>query len=390
MKPKILVLCDFYLPGFKSGGGMWTVVNLIERFHNKYDFFVVCRNYDGREDRTPYTEVVTGDWNRVGNAEVFYVSDSMLGLRSISNIIRETKPDLIFLNSFFATPSVIIFLLRLVGKHRDIPVLLAPCGNLSEKAIGLKPLKKRFFLFISRIFRLQKGMIWKATSEIEKKEITQALGGDQNILIASDLPPDSILPDLSLDAKPKKESGSVKLIFLSRVVRKKNLDFLLRSLLKVEGYPVSLNIVGPLEDKEYWDVCRSVIKRLPKNISINVTGGVTYEEALHHLIDAHFMVLPTLNENFGYVFIEAMAAGCPLIISKDTTIWNDLDSNGLGWDLPIDSTDIWAQQIISCAKMDAKEYLSLSQNVREYASNWLANPDLEAATETALEKALGS
>ena len=46
MKPKILVFCDFYLPGFKSGGGMWTVVNLVDRFHDRFDFFIVtnkCR-----------------------------------------------------------------------------------------------------------------------------------------------------------------------------------------------------------------------------------------------------------------------------------------------------------------------------------------------------------
>ncbi|MEO7673181.1 MAG: hypothetical protein ABIU09_03775, partial [Pyrinomonadaceae bacterium] len=74
MKKKVLVFCDFYLPGFKSGGGMWTVVNLIERFSDRYDFFVVTRNYESKGDKKPYTTVRSDNWNAVGNAQVWYFS----------------------------------------------------------------------------------------------------------------------------------------------------------------------------------------------------------------------------------------------------------------------------------------------------------------------------
>jgi glycosyltransferase involved in cell wall biosynthesis len=41
------------------------------------------------------------------------------------------------------------------------------------------------------------------------------------------------------------------------------------------------------------------------------------------MFEYDFFVLPTIGENFGYVFLEALAAGCPLITS-DRTPWTTL------------------------------------------------------------------
>lgn len=369
---------------------MWTVVNLVDRFCDRYDFFIVARNYDGREDPTPYTEVKTADWNTVGNARVYYLSDEMLGMRTIRRLIREVSPDAIFLNSYFATPSVILYFLRFLGIDRDIPLILAPCGNLSERSIGLKPLKKRSFIFVSRLLGLQKGVIWKATSKLEVKEIEDAMGKQATFLVAPDLPPLSILPDLSFEQKPRKEKGSVRLIFISRVVKKKNLDLLLTSLLPLTDGDITLDIVGPLEEKRYWEYCRSIIDQLPANIKVNVVGGVPYQEGLQYLVDSHFMVLPTLNENFGYVFIEAMSAGCPLLVSEGTTIWNDLEPTGTGWNLPLDEPEIWSDRIRSCCAMDADQFSAMSRKARERAAGWLSDPKIEEATASVLEFALNS
>ena len=107
------------------------------------------------------------------------------------------------------------------------------------------------------------------------------------------------------------------------------------------------------------------------------------------MLHSHFFVLPTLNENFGYVFLEAMAAGCPLIIS-DRTIWNDLREKRIGWNLTLDSHDSWVQVIRSCCEMTQEEYLDMSANARDSAVDWLSNPDIEAATASLLQNAIGS
>ncbi len=55
-RPKILIICDYFLPGFESGGAMRTLVNMIDRFSDRFDFRVVTRDHDGPHNLTPYCE----------------------------------------------------------------------------------------------------------------------------------------------------------------------------------------------------------------------------------------------------------------------------------------------------------------------------------------------
>ena len=123
-------------------------------------------------------------------------------------------------------------------------------------------------------------MIWKATSSLEETEIEDAVGKGIDIRIAPDLPPAGILPDFSVEQKPCKTVGEVNLAFVSRVVKKKNLDFLLSALLNIEDHKIHLKIVGLHEESRYWEKCLQIIKQLPPNITVEITGGVSYSEAL--------------------------------------------------------------------------------------------------------------
>ena len=53
----------------------------------------------------------------------------------------------------------------------EIPVILAPCGELSDGALSLKPLKKKLFLRYAKSVGLYDGVIWKGSFESEKNEI---------------------------------------------------------------------------------------------------------------------------------------------------------------------------------------------------------------------------
>ena len=49
---------------------------------------------------------------------------------------------------------------------------------------------------------------------------------------------------------------------------------------------------------------------------------------------AHLFVLPTEGENFGHAIFEALAVGCPILIS-DQTPWRKLSEKKAGIDLPL-------------------------------------------------------
>ena len=103
---------------------------------------------------------------------------------------------------------------------------------------------------------------------------------------------------------------------------------------------------------------------------------------------AQFFVLPTLGENFGYVFVEAMAAGSPLMIS-DNTIWEDLEPRNAGWRMSLKDRKIWVERIKYCLNMGPDEYLEMSINARKYALDWLNDEKVERMTDDVLQRALG-
>jgi glycosyltransferase involved in cell wall biosynthesis len=97
--------------------------------------------------------------------------------------------------------------------------------------------------------------------------------------------------------------------------------------------------------------------------------------------------MPTLGENFGHVFLEALAAGCPLIIS-DRTPWLRLDQKGIGWDLPLDKSDEWIEKLNLCIELDQLSYSHLSNNARQFAVSVLNDRKYEEDTLRVLDRSL--
>ena len=368
---------------------MWTVANLVDRFCDRYEFHIVTRNYDSPGDTEPYTSVKTNEWNDLENCRVYYTSSVNLTKSMCARIVGEVAPDCVFLNSVFGTAAIKFLGARRDGETPEVPIILAPCGELSVGALGSKRQKKRIFLVYAKISGLYRGVNWKASTESEIAEIRTVFGTDLEPLIAPDLTPKTILPDFSIDQKPLKKSGFVRFIFLSRIVPKKNLLYFLKRLNDVGTGDIAINIVGPQEDEMYWNDCLAAINNLPTNIKVSITGSVTYLDGLKQMCESHFFVLPTLNENFGYVFVESLAAGCPILIS-DQTVWGEVTDRNAGFEIPLANTVEWTETIRRCIDMDSAEYIKMSSLAREYAQEWLADTKIEDATAHVLESALRS
>jgi glycosyltransferase involved in cell wall biosynthesis len=384
-RKKILVLSDYYLPGFRAGGGLRTIVNIVDRLSKRYDFWIVTRDHDSRLDKTPYKTVNINEWNTVGAAQVFYLSHDNLKIPTIEKLVGEVAPQAIYLNSFFATPANFLLFLRWRGRIK-CPVIMAPCGELITAAMQFKTLKKKLHIFACGVMGLHKGLIWKATTGLERTDIEKVLGKKNEMYVAADLPPKTIFPDYDPSLKPKKIPGELKLVFLARFVRTKNFAFLFDLLDNITG-KISIDVIGDLEDKNYWDECLEKIRGLPGNITVNYLGAIDNRLVPKKLAEYHFLVLPTLNENFGHVFLEALSAGCPLIIS-DRTPWLGLEEKNVGWDIPLEKKQAWMEALQKCVAMDQPEYKKLSDSSRAFAADWLADESLEKDTIAVFEAAL--
>ncbi|REJ78509.1 MAG: glycosyltransferase [Acidobacteria bacterium] len=385
-KPLILIISNYYLPGIKSGGGTRTVVNTVDRLSDRYEFRIITRSYDAGEDKTRYSGVETGAWTQVGNAQVLYLDSDSDIRKVLPEALEAFSPSLVYANSFFSPLTVRSLRLRRIGKLGEVPFLLAPCGELSSGARKLKRIKKTIFARTAVAGGLYDDIVWKASSEIEADEIRELRAQRKTIIVAPDLPPRTIFEEYSKERKLEKERGKVNLVFLSRIDRKKNLKWLFDNLEIHEG-SITLHVFGTIEDEEYYRQIEESSMRT--GIRFEYKGYLKHDRVPRELFRYHFKIMPTLGENFGHVFLEALAAGCPLLIS-DRTPWLDLEEKSAGWALPLETPKVWNKVIGKIVAMENEEYQAMSRASREYAEKFLSDPEIENATVELFDFAIGS
>ncbi|MBL0701401.1 MAG: glycosyltransferase [Desulfosarcina sp.] len=363
LKLKILTSVGYYLPGYKAGGPIRTLANMVDRLGAEFEFKIVTADRDF-DDAKPYPGIKIDGWNRVGKADVFYMSQKNRSLSDFRKLLISTEYDVLYLNSLFSPHFTIKPLLlqrfRLIpGK----PLVIAPRGEFSPGALGLKSFKKRVYMTVAKALGLYRSVIWQASSRYEEVDIRCWFGNNVQVIIAPDLPPVLNAAD-GLIAVKKKAKGCLKIIFLSRISRMKNLDSALKMLNGLIGN-VQFNIYGPIEDKAYWSECEEIISTLPDNIKVNYCGSVEHDKVGAVMREYDFFFFPTLGENFGHVILEALCAGCPVLIS-DQTPWRNLEEKGVGWGLPLSKPEMFQKVLKKCVDMNDEEYVQWSERAQSY------------------------
>ncbi len=362
-KFKILTSVGYYLPGYKAGGPIRTLANMLDHLGGEFEFKIVTADRDF-DDTKPYPGVNIDGWNSVGNAGVFYMSPKKRSLREIKQIFCSTECDVIYLNSFFSPHFTIKpLVLRRLNLIPDKPLIIAPRGEFSPGALGLKSFKKRVYLWAAKAFGLYHGVIWQASSSHEVADIRMWFGKEVSVVVAPNLSPMVHSAD-EPPPKSNKSEGCLKILFLSRISRKKNLGAALKMLSGLKGQ-IQFDIYGPMEDKSYWAECQKIISSLPENIEVRYCGSVEHDKVGAVTRDHDIFFFPTLGENFGHVILEALCAGCPVLIS-DQTLWRDLKEKGVGWDLPLDQPELFREVLQRCVDMNDEEYVKWSERARVY------------------------
>jgi glycosyltransferase involved in cell wall biosynthesis len=372
MRPKILILVEWYLPGYKAGGLVTATLNVIESLGETFELFVITRDRDLTDER-PYPHTRCDEWVSVSQAKVLYTAD--FSFRHLRRRILEIAPDMVYLNSFFSVLTVKTLTLRWLGLLPCCPFVVAVHGEFSPGALKLKRWKKWPYSNLALRGGLYGDVVWHATSELEREHIAAMLRAagrlkHSRVLLASNAPNLALLRQCDRSAKPPKFSGAAKFLFLSRITPKKNLPFALEMLAKLIGR-VECDICGPADDQAHWQECQRQIAALPGNVTARYHGAIPPESILQFATGCHFLLLPTLGENFGYVILEALAAGCPVVVS-DRTPWNDLQPRSAGWSLPLEDREQWRQILQQCVDMDQETYQTFSSQARQYFERWVS------------------
>jgi glycosyltransferase involved in cell wall biosynthesis len=356
----VLIFIDWYKPGYKAGGPIQSISNIVNQLHKKVDFFIVTRNTDYLET-VPYTTVKSDEWNDIDNAKVYYFSQNNIHSSAIRKLIQEVKPNIVYCNSLYS-PKFSLTPIR-IAKKLNVSTILAVRGMLSKGSLGVKNQKKKLFLFLSKTIGLFNKCTFHATTIDEKNNILSVFGEKTKIIVAQNLPERK---DLDFQRK-KKEINQLKLITVGRIAPEKNILYSIELLKEVKS-SINFDIYGPIYNQEYWNKCQTIINQLPPNIVVNHKGVLPHSELDNTLKKYHAFFSPTTGENFGHSIIEGMINSCIPIIS-DKTPWRNLELKEVGFDIPLDEKKIFAKKIDFLASLDEANFNKMSNNSYQYAHN---------------------
>ena len=99
-------------------------------------------------------------------------------------------------------------------------------------------------------------------------------------------------------------------------------------------------------------------------------SSIPGEQVLDMFNTVHFMFLPTTGENFGHTILESFMSATPVIISNNTP-WKNLEQEKIGWELPLEDINLFAEKITEVVNMEQEQYDILSKHSLEYAFNFI-------------------
>jgi glycosyltransferase involved in cell wall biosynthesis len=253
---RLLILASIFPPQKKGGGPAVSLFNLVRSIKDNYDIYIISHNHEIGNQK-PLDGIKNG-WNKFDYGNVYYFGYGKDKYIRIGRIIKEIQPDIVYLNSFFSFHYIISALL-FHKKNKHVRTIIAPRGELCRNALNMKAIKKYFFLLLLRLFNLLSDINWHATSEIESFDLKNILsippGKIYNIMNFPGIKVESYYPSTKIRDR-------LKMIYLSRIQRKKNL---LQGLnyLRCQKGNIFLDIYGPIEEEEYWKRCKVIIVMPP-------------------------------------------------------------------------------------------------------------------------------
>jgi glycosyltransferase involved in cell wall biosynthesis len=374
-KKNILLLADWYEPGYKAGGPIQSSRNFVAAMQEAYSISVLTTSTDLGET-TPYPGIPVNQWiTRSPGIRIYYATRESLKRGLLQELIDKEDPDYIYLNSMYSFRFSIIPLFLLWRKKLKAQIVLSPRGMLRESAIKIKSTRKKVFLALINRLRIPEKIRFHATDPQEEKDIHHYFPRAARVEMVPNFSaglPQSLSPI-------KKIPGQLRCVFISRIMPIKNILFFLKILNEI---PASIELIftiyGEVEDEKYWAQAQKTVSALPENIEVLYRGPLPHAEVLPSLEASHVFVLPTLGENFGHAIFEALSAGRPCLIS-DKTPWLGLEKEKIGWDLPLHDPKPWIAALTEAAGFDQSAFNERSENCRKYAKAHQERTDLKKA-----------
>jgi glycosyltransferase involved in cell wall biosynthesis len=291
---------------------------------------------------------------------------SIIDISEFSKIVEEFNPDIIHSHLFWA---------ELLSRQKIYPniIYITHChdniGELEKFSKSTLLQKNKFTKYYERLWILNKYEKCKnnfiVISKDSKKYFEKVLPKKiRNItLMHNAIDTKQFIPPLKLKTK---DCQKIKLINIGRFAKYKNQQFLIDvvRIISSKGYDVELHLLG--HGPEFFNV-QAKAKEYKLENTVLFHGVVN--NVNHHLWDSSLYVHSAYYEPFGLVFLEAMAAGLPIVTLNGKGNIDIIVENKNAILINNSDAELFAQSIIELWQ-DQEIYLKMSNYAKEFAKNY--------------------
>ena len=218
-------------------------------------------------------------------------------------------------------------------KRLGTPYIVTPHGMLDEWCMNQGAWKKRLYMRLVGRAMLESAALVHCTAAAELEQSRRWFPAGQGAVVPNlmDLAPFKVLPGgAEAHARwPRLAKHEARLLFLSRVNPKKGVEHLIdaTSILARQGLDVVAMVAGPA-DAGYGSRLAERARSLGVADRVEFLGHVGGSLKFSLIEACDMLVIPSSQENFGFVFFEALAAGLPVVTTDLVDTRDELAASG--------------------------------------------------------------
>lgn len=316
---RILHVVPTYLPATRYGGPIRSVHGLAAaQARLGHEVHVYTSSLDG-DARLAVPEGVPVPLDGV---QVWYFRCRFVPLcwlPGMSAVLRRQGPrfDALHLHSVYLWPMAKA---AAFARSRRMPYVLSPRGMLVPELIqGRSAWAKRAWIAAIERRTLRGARAIHVTSRTEADDLKRC---------GLDLAPVVELANgVDPVAKAARTPSPGRLAFLGRLSWKKNLPALIEAVSRLPQ--VALTLAGP-DDEGIAASLLAQAQALGCGERVRYRGAVDAAQRSALFAESQALVLPSLNENFGNVVVEALAEGCPAVVTPGVGARSVIEASGGG------------------------------------------------------------
>lgn len=118
------------------------------------------------------------------------------------------------------------------------------------------------------------------------------------------------------------------ILFVGRLTPYKKVENIIKAISLLEDQP-RLTVIGPTLDKQYRTLLEELASKL--NVDTRFLGTVSDESLVKYLSSSAALVLPSIDEGFGLVLLEAMACELPVVANRAGGVPEAVDDGETGY-----------------------------------------------------------